>query len=134
MFSLTTHSRSAGLASTMIWLGLTIALLSSLTPDGYPTSVWSHYDTISGFNFFDSFTFINRWDNTTHSAAYYVSKAEAQKLSLAYVDQNARAIIAVDTTKDISADVMPAVFLNTTTGTFKYNRTALRSSGPIRVT
>ncbi|POV99540.1 hypothetical protein PSTT_13717 [Puccinia striiformis] len=159
MFSLTTHSRSAGLASTMIWLGLTIALLSSLTPvlaghdgtdtvpnplarrklsNGSPgpvnagrvpqTSVWSHYDTISGFNFFDSFTFINRWDNTTHSAAYYVSKAEAQKLSLAYVDQNARAIIAVDTTKDISADVMPAVFLNTTTGTFKYNRTALRSS------
>ncbi|KAI9630609.1 hypothetical protein KEM48_013763 [Puccinia striiformis f. sp. tritici PST-130] len=58
----------------------------------------------------------------------YVDKAEAQKLSLAYVDENARAIIAVDTTKDISADVMPAVFLNTATGTFKYNRTALRSS------
>ena len=44
------------------------------------------------------------------------------------MDENARAIIAVDTTKDISPDVMPAVFLNTTTGTFKYNQTALRSS------
>ncbi|KAI9614634.1 hypothetical protein H4Q26_009017 [Puccinia striiformis f. sp. tritici PST-130] len=148
-----------GLASTIIWLGLTIALLSLLTPvlaghdgtdtvpnplarrkllNGGPghvnagrvpqTSIWSHYDTISGFNFFDSFAFINGWDNTTHSAAYYTNKAEAQELSLAYVDENARAIIAVDTTKDIPADVMPAIFRNPTTGTYRYNRTALRSS------
>jgi hypothetical protein len=47
---------------------------------------------------------------------------------LAYVDENARAIIAVDTKKDISNDTMPAVFLNTTTGVFKYNQTALRNS------
>ncbi|KAH9465253.1 hypothetical protein MJO28_007046 [Puccinia striiformis f. sp. tritici] len=152
MLSRITNSRSGSFAATIVWLQSITALLSLLAPvcagrdhnvlthlarrklskgsaDHVPqTSIWSHYNTISGFNFFDSFTFINRWDNTTHSAAYYVDKAEAQKLSLAYVDENARAIIAVDTTKDISADVMPAVFLNTATGTFKYNRTALRSS------
>lgn len=92
------------------------------------TSVWSHYDTISGQNFFDSFVFINRWDNTTHSAAYYVDKETAQKNSLVYVDEHARAIIAVDASVDISKDLMPAVILNTVDGTFKYNQTALRKS------
>ncbi|KNZ62241.1 hypothetical protein VP01_1296g3 [Puccinia sorghi] len=142
-------------ASAVVWLQSIPALLSLLTPvlASHPNnlitrlayrqlggsvavkpapvpqiSIWSHYNTISGFTFFDSFTFINRWDNTSHSAAYYVDQQEAQRLSLAYVDDHARAIIAVDTTKDLSADVMPAVFLNTTTGTFRYNQTALRSS------
>lgn len=95
---------------------------------GQQSSAWSQYDTISGQNFFDSFVFIDRWDNTTHSAAYFVNQTTAQELSLAYVDENARAIIAVDTSVDIPADVMPAVLLNTTDGTFKYNQTALRKS------
>jgi len=145
MFYFLTHSSRPGITIPALLSLLTRVLAShpnNLTLDDHKqlesvalkhatapqTSIWSHYNTISGFNFFDSFTFINRWDNTTHSAAYYVNKEEAQKLSLAYVDENARAIIAVDTTKDISPDVMPAVFLNTTTGTFKYNQTALRSS------
>lgn len=93
-----------------------------------PHYPWSLYQTISGFDFFDSFVFINRWDNTTHSASYYVNKEQAQDLSLAYVDENARAIIAVDSSVDISNDTMPAVVLNTTTGTFKYNPKALRKS------
>ncbi|PLW37164.1 hypothetical protein PCANC_05228 [Puccinia coronata f. sp. avenae] len=141
------HSRPGASASAIAWLQTISILVSLLTPvltshtkspftslhhrklqEPQQTSLWSHWNTISGFNFFDSFVFINRWDNTTHSAAYYVDKDEAQRLSLAYVDKDARAIIGVDTTKDISADVMPAVFLNTTTGTFKYNQTALRSS------
>ncbi|OAV88436.1 hypothetical protein PTTG_04061 [Puccinia triticina 1-1 BBBD Race 1] len=145
MFSLLMNPRSRALASTAVWLQSFTALLGFLAPvlatghdNGFTrlhrrtsapqTSIWSHSQTISGFNFFDSWVFINRWDNTTHSAAYYVNKEEAQKLSLAYVDENARAIIAVDTKKDISNDTMPAVLLNTATGTYKFNRTALRSS------
>ncbi|KAA1085208.1 hypothetical protein PGTUg99_005315 [Puccinia graminis f. sp. tritici] len=156
MLSLLSNPRSGALASTVLRLQAITALLGFLTsvfadhtsnnafmqlhrrklkednPLGAPgqpqTSIWSHSQTISGFTFFDSWAFINRWDNTTHSAAYYVGKEQAEREMLAYVDENARAIIAVDTKKDISNDTMPAVFLNTTTGVFKYNQTALRNS------
>ncbi|KAA1077428.1 hypothetical protein PGT21_007419 [Puccinia graminis f. sp. tritici] len=156
MLSLLINPRSGALASTVLRLQAITALLGFLTsvfadhtgnnafmqlhrrklkqdnPLGAPgqpqTSIWSHSQTISGFTFFDSWAFINRWDNTTHSAAYYVGKEQAESEMLAYVDENARAIIAVDTKKDISNDTMPAVFLNTTTGVFKYNQTALRNS------
>ncbi|PLW22434.1 hypothetical protein PCASD_13446 [Puccinia coronata f. sp. avenae] len=117
-------SRPGAVASAVVWLqtisilgGLLApvitshinSLLSSLhlhrhkLQESQQTSIWSHCSTISGANCFDSYVFINGWDNTTHLAAYYVDKDEAQRLSLAYVDKDARAIIG-------------------------YNQTALRSS------
>ncbi|MBW0494634.1 hypothetical protein O181_034349 [Austropuccinia psidii MF-1] len=36
------------------------------------TRNWSHHQTISGQDFFDSFVFIERWDNTTHGATQQV--------------------------------------------------------------
>ena len=89
MFNLLTHSSRPGTttASAVVWLQAIPALFNLLTPvlASHPnnlilhdhkllesaalkpapapqTSIWSHYNTISGFNFFDSFTFINRWD------------------------------------------------------------------------
>ncbi|MBW0494633.1 hypothetical protein O181_034348 [Austropuccinia psidii MF-1] len=47
---------------------------------------------------------------------------------MAYVDANARAIIAVDSSLDIPPDTIPAVVLNTTDGTYKVNERGLRKS------
>lgn len=95
---------------------------------GVEKHVWTPHSTISGQDFFDSFVFKERWDNTTHGATYYVNKKTAHKLQLAYVNEKNQAIIAVDTSTDLSASHMPAVVLNTTDGTFKVNKKGLRKS------
>jgi hypothetical protein len=75
------HSRPGASASAIAWLQTISILVSLLTPvltshikspftslhhrklqEPQQTSLWSHWNTISGFNFFDSFVFINRWD------------------------------------------------------------------------
>jgi len=89
---------------------------------------WKLSKTISGPNFFDAWNFIERWDNTTHAATYYVNKKTAQNLGLAYIDSKSRAVIAVDSKTDLSNNTMPSVFINTTDGTFQVNPLGLRKS------
>ncbi|CAH7669030.1 concanavalin A-like lectin/glucanase domain-containing protein [Phakopsora pachyrhizi] len=102
-------------------------LLSTRSYSNYSNS-WRKSQTISGSSFFDHWEFQERWDSTTHGAAYYVNREDAQRLKLAYVDENHRAILAVDSKTDLSNDTMPSVLLNTTDGTHQVNPLGLRKS------